>query len=170
MMKSRQGMIQVDGIDLLPLKRFRILIPNYYVSECGKVWSAKVKKWKSVFKNWRGKKGEGKPKCYDFSVTTPAQPFRDRGMKYKKKSTTRDTAEFRIKIHHAVKTVWHPFEDYSHEIGISKEIWNETHPIIQGILHDTMLIDHKDDDVSNNHLSNLQYSTPLKNSNFRKLW
>ena len=45
-MKSRQGMIQVDGIDLLPLKRFRILIPNYYVSQCGKVWSAKVKKWK----------------------------------------------------------------------------------------------------------------------------
>tara|TARA_B100000965_G_scaffold315852_1_gene276129 strand:+ start:261 stop:785 length:525 start_codon:yes stop_codon:yes gene_type:complete len=162
--------IFIDGIELKPLHRFGIEIPDYYVSKCGKIWSSKTNKWKAVFENWRQKKGVGKPKCYDFSVTTPAQPFRDLGMKYTKKSTTKDTAEFRVKLHQAVKTVWHPLKDYSHEIGISKEEWNQAPKPFRQLAYDTVLIDHKDDDVKNNHLDNLQYSTPLKNSNYRKLW
>ena len=164
------SLILVEGIQLLPLKRFGLTIPDYYVSKCGMVWSSKTNKWKAVFKNWRQKKGIGKPKCYDFSVTTLAKPFRDLGMKYKKKSTTRDTTEFRVKIHQAVKTVWHPLENYSHEIGITKEQWDSAPQPFKQLAYDTVLIDHIDDDVSNNHLSNLQYSTPLRNSNFRKLW
>ena len=164
------SLILVEGIQLLPLKRFGLTIPDYYVSKCGMVWSSKTNKWKAVFENWRQKKGIGKPKCYDFSVTTLAKPFRDLGMKYTKKSTTRDTAEFRVKIHQAVKTVWHPLENYSHEIGITKEQWDSAPQPFKQLAYDTVLIDHIDDDVSNNHLSNLQYSTPLRNSNFRKLW
>ena len=33
-----------------------------------------------------------------------------------------------------------------------------------------MMIDHIDDDITNNHLNNLQYSTPFKNSNVIKEW
>ena len=102
-------------------------------------------------------------------MTTPGKPFWDAGMKYKSKRST-NVVEFRMKLHIAVKTAWNPLEDYTHEIGITKEIWDSTHPIIQNYMYETMLIDHIDDDITNNHLSNLQYSTPLKNSNYRKLW
>ena len=159
----------IDGIELRPVSKFRIEIVDYYVSKCGKIWSEKTKKWKKPFRNWRGKTGEGKPKCYDFSMTTPGKPFWDAGMKYKSKRST-NVVEFRMKLHIAVKTAWNPLEDYTHEIGITKEIWDSTHPMIQNYMYETMLIDHIDDDITNNHLSNLQYSTPLKNSNYRKLW
>ena len=161
--------IFVEGIELKPIERFDIQIPDYYVSKCGKIWSSKTNKWKKTFENWRGKKGEGKPKCIDFSITTPAKPFRDLGMQYSKKGG-RETVEFRLKLHYVVKTVWHPLKDYSHEIGISKEEWNELPHSAKQFIYECILVDHIDDDISNNHLDNLQYSTPLRNSNYRKKW
>jgi len=69
-----------------------------------------------------------------------------------------------------VKTVWHPLKDYSHEIGMSKKEWNELPHSAKQIMHECILVDHIDDDISNNNLDNLQYSTPLRNSNYRKKW
>jgi len=161
--------IFVEGIELKPLQRFGILIPHYYVSKCGKIWSSKSNKWKKTFPNWRNKRGEGKPKCMDFSITTSAKPFRDLGMQYSKKGG-RETVEFRLKVHLLVKTVWHPLKDYSHEIGITKEDWNKAPKPFKQLAYDTVLVDHIDDNVFNNHLDNLQYSNPLSNSNWRKKW
>ena len=64
-------------------------------------------------------------------------------------------------MHQAVKEAWEPYEDYLDTLSREELII---------LARESMLIDHKDDDISNNHLDNLEYSTPLKNSNYRKLW
>ena len=161
--------IVIDGIECKPLHRFNVEIPGYFVSKCGKIWSSKSNKWKKTFVNWRNKRGEGKPKCLDFSVTTPSKPFRELGMEYSSKGG-RETAEFRLKLHFAVKTVWHPLKDYSHELNISKEQWDAADSCWKALAYSCICIDHIDDDIFNNNLDNLQYSNPLLNSNYRKKW
>ena len=151
----------IDGIEFRPIKKYGITIPHYFVSKCGKVWSDKQKKYLSIYENWRQKKGVGKPKCYEFSMTTEGKPFWDAGHQHKPKRKGSTVIEFRHKLHQAVKEAWEPYEDYLNTL-------NREELIV--LAKESMLIDHKDDDVSNNNLNNLQYSTPLKNSNHRKLW
>ena len=43
--------IFVEGIELKPIERFDIQIPDYFVSRCGKIWSSKTNKWKKTFEN-----------------------------------------------------------------------------------------------------------------------
>ena len=76
--------------------------------------------------------------------------------------------QFSLTIHKAVKEAYHPFDDYTHEVGISKEDWEKTPESVKLLVEECIYIDHKDDDPTNNHLDNLQYSTPKQNNCFRK--
>ena len=155
-------MIEIDGIKFKPIRKHNNIIPNYYVSKCGKIWNDKSKKYITPYKNYRNNKTvDKKPKCMDFSMTTEGQPYWEQGYKYKPKKNSKHLIEFRMKLHLAVKDSWQPYRDYLNTL--TKEELIE-------LAQENMLIDHKDDDPMNNHLSNLQYSTPLKNSNYRKLW
>ena len=40
--------------------------------------------------------------------------------------------------------------------------------ISKGVIRETAIIDHIDDDTMNNHVDNLQWSTPVKNQKHRK--
>ena len=152
----------IDGIEFRPIRKYRITIPDYFVSKCGKVWSDKQQKYLSVYPNYRGKKSDGyPPKCYEFSMTTEGKPFWDSGHKHKPKRKGSNVIEFRHKLHQAVKEAWEPYEDYVNTLSREELI---------ELALESMLIDHKDDDVSNNHLDNLQYSTPLQNASHRKAW
>ena len=73
-----------------------------------------------------------------------------------------------ITVHKAVKSAFHPFDDYTHEVGISKEEWEKTPESVKLLVEECIYIDHKDDDPTNNNLDNLQYSTPKQNNYFRK--
>ena len=66
-----------------------------------------------------------------------------------------------MKLHIAVKDSWHPWSDYLKTLSIEE---------CRSMLEEMMMIDHIDDDITNNHLNNLQYSTPFKNSNVIKEW
>ena len=155
-------MINIDGIDFQPIRKHNNIIPNYYVSKCGKVWNDKSKKYITPYKNYRNNKiVDKKPKCMSFSMTTDGQPYWDQGYKYKPKKNSNHLIEFRMKLHIAVIDAWSPYKDYLETL--TKEQLLE-------LAMENMLVDHIDDDITNNHFDNLQYSTPLKNSNFRKLW
>ena len=155
-------MINIDGIDFQPIRKHNKIIPNYYVSKCGKVWNNKSKKYITPYKNYRNNKiVDKKPKCMSFSMTTDGQPYWDQGYKYKPKKNSKHLVEFRMKLHIAVIDAWNPYKD--HLESLSKEQLVE-------LAMENMLIDHIDDDITNNHFDNLQYSTPLKNSNYRKVW
>ena len=67
----------------------------------------------------------------------------------------------RIKLHIAVKTAWEPYRNYLNLLS-REELIN--------LAEENMLIDHDNDDPLNNDLSNLVYSTSLKNSDIRKKW
>ena len=155
-------MITIDNIDFQPIRKHNNIIPNYYVSKCGKVWNSKSQKFITPYKNYRNNKiVDKKPKCMSFSMTTQGKPYWDMGLKYKPKKNALDLVEFRMKLHIAVIDAWKPYRDYLDTL---------TREELIDLAQENMLVDHIDDDITNNHYDNLQYSTPLKNSNFRKLW
>ena len=154
--------IMIDGVKFAPVKKHGILIPGYYVSKCAKVWNDITKKYIVSYKNYRNNKlVDKKPKCMSFSMTTEGKPFWDLGYKYKEKKGAKGKVEFRMKLHIAVKDSWHPWSDYLKTLSIEE---------CRSMLEEMMMIDHIDDDITNNHLNNLQYSTPFKNSNVIKEW
>ena len=155
-------MITIDNIDFQPVRKHNNIIPNYYVSKCGKVWNSKSQKFITPYKNYRNNKiVDKKPKCMSFSMTTQGKPYWDMGLKYKPKKNASDLVEFRMKLHIAVIDAWKPYRDYLDTL---------TREELIELAQENMLVDHIDDDITNNNYDNLQYSTPLKNSNFRKLW
>tara|TARA_B100000927_G_C16183945_1_gene356527 strand:- start:53 stop:520 length:468 start_codon:yes stop_codon:yes gene_type:complete len=155
-------MITIDNIDFQPIRKHNNIIPNYYISKCGKVWNSKSQKYITPYLNYRNNKiVDKKPKCMSFSMTTQGKPYWDMGLKYKPKKNAPDLVEFRMKLHIAVIDAWKPYRDYLDTL---------TREELIELAQENMLVDHIDDDITNNHYDNLQYSTPLKNSNFRKLW
>ena len=155
-------MITIDNIDFQPIRKHNNIIPNYYISKCGKVWNSKSQKYITPYLNYRNNKiVDKKPKCMSFSMTTQGKPYWDMGLKYKPKKNAPDLVEFRMKLHIAVIDAWKPYRDYLDTL---------TREELIELAQENMLVDHIDDDITNNHFDNLQYSTPLKNSNFRKLW
>ena len=147
----------IDGIEFRPVRKHSTEVPNYFVSQCAKVYNTKREKYVKPYKVWRGKK-EGSPKCMEFSVITDQNLFKNCDYKSKRNN---GRIELKIKLHHAVKDAWEPYEDYLHTLSREELI---------SLAKESVLIDHIDDDPLNNVFENLQYSTPLKNSNHRKKW
>ena len=155
-------MITINGIDYMPIRKHTVIVPDYYVSKCGKVWNDKTKKYITPYKNYRNNKVvDKKPKCMSFSMTADGQPWWDKGCKYKEKKGAKGKVEFRMKLHLAVIDAWTPYEEFLNSLTKSELIAMQL---------ESVMVDHIDDDISNNHFDNLQYSTPIKNSNFIKEW
>ena len=152
-------MITIDNIDFKPVIRHGRVIPNYYVSQCGKVWNTKTKRYIKPYIQRRSKLEP--QKCKEFSMTTEGQPYWDRGEMYKPKKHSNHLIEFRMKLHHAVINAWNPWYDYVNTLTREQLIKHA---------QECMCVDHKDDDPLNNDFDNLQYSTPMQNSNWRKKW
>ena len=157
-------MITINGIDYMPIRKHTIIVPNYYVSKCGKVWNDKTKKHIIAYQNYRNNKVvDKKPKCMSFSMTADGQPWWDKGYKYKPKKlkNSKHLVEFRMKLHLAVIDSWTPYEEFLNSLTRSELI----------AMHlESITVDHIDNDISNNHFDNLQYSTHIQNSDIIKEW
>ena len=154
--------ITIDGIDFQPVRKHQIIIPNYYVSKCGKVYNTKRERYVKPYDAYRGKKSDGyPPKCKEFSVITEGQPFWDKGHKYNPKKGKGTRIEFKIKLHQAVLDGWSHYEIFLNTLSKEELI---------SLSLENMMIDHINDNPLDNRCENLQYSTPLKNSNHRKKW
>ncbi len=150
-------MMIIDGIEFRPVRKHYRVIPDYYVSQCAKVWNSKRGRYVKPYKVWRGKKG-GPPKCMEFSVMTDESLFADCGYTSKKNN---GRIELKIKLHLAVKDAWDPYEDYLDTLSREELI---------ELAKRTMMVDHDNDNPLDNSLENLYYSDPWSNSNHRKKW
>ena len=149
----------IDGIEFRPVRKHYRVIPDYYVSKCAKVWNSKRERYVKPYASYRTKKSDGAPpKCMEFSMMVDETVFDDCKYVSKRKD---GRLELKIKLHHAVKDAWDPWDN--HVKKMSREE-------LEAYALESMLIDHMDDDPLNNVFENLQYSTPLKNSNHRKKW
>ena len=152
------NIIIIDDIEFAPVPKHSIIIPDLFVSRCSKVWNNKTNRFIKPTKDYQRDKSV---KCLAVNILTEGKPFWDAGHKYKEKKNAKGFIELRIKLHIAVKTAWEPYRNYLNLLS-REELIN--------LAEENMLIDHDNDDPLNNDLSNLVYSTSLKNSDIRKKW
>ena len=57
-----------------------------------------------------------------------------------------------------------PLDDYSHEIGISKEDWDNTPESSKSFIKRQVYVNHKDHNRSNNHIDNLEWISARDNA------
>ena len=152
------NIIIIDNIQFAPLPKYGIIIPHFFVSKCAKVWNDRTKRYLKPTKDYQGDKSV---KCLAVNILTEGKPFWDAGHKYKEKKNAKGFIELRIKLHIAVKTAWEPYRDYLNKLS-REELIN--------LAEENMLIDHDNDDPLDNDLSNLVYSTSVRNSDIRKKW
>ena len=70
-----------------------------------------------------------------------------------------------VDLHRAVMETWRPIDEYP---PIPTEDWDKCPESAKQWIRDTAIVDHKDDDPSNNHVSNLQWVIPKDNNPYRK--
>ena len=176
-------MINIFGEEeFRPIKKFGIEVPNYFISKDGRVLSTKTSKWKILNPTYdiieqgykiprlvglRVNRKENPELFEEYNYNTSQQNLRnDPNSKYYKR-LTRDPNKttIQIKYHRAVMEVWKPIDDYP---PIPKEDWDRCPESAKQFMRDTAIIDHKDDNPRNNHISNLQWATPKENEFNRK--
>ena len=171
-----------EGISVEPQIHKNRALPDYYISKCGKILSFKqtkatgIPKWHKVNKKQQidhKERGSNpryvRPKCTNLSIPIGFFPEYDftrctsnKGVKSKNHS------KVPVRAHRAVKETYEPLDEYTHELGISKEEWARTPESVKQIVRECAYVDHVDGDTSNNDLSNLKWKTPLGNSHHRK--
>tara|TARA_B100001057_G_scaffold427047_1_gene451553 strand:- start:83 stop:706 length:624 start_codon:yes stop_codon:yes gene_type:complete len=75
-----------------------------------------------------------------------------------------DRVRVTIKRHRAVMDCFKPLDDYSHEIGISKEEWDNTPESSKNFIKRQVYVNHKDHNRSNNHIDNLEWIDVVNNA------
>ena len=147
-----------------PVVRFGKVLPDYYTSKDGRVWSEKTNKfmtsWEQYYKKYSGEK---KLSLMRVSFTIPDDLYEDH--KHRKTSTSINVCKIDISAHRIVAETWMPIDEYP---PIPKEDWNKCPESAKQFMRDTAIIDHKDNNPRNNHVSNLQWVTPKENEFNRK--
>ena len=147
-----------------PVVRFGKVLPDYYTSKDGRVWSKKRNKfitsWEQYYKKYSGEK---KLSLMRVSFTIPDDLYEDH--KHRKTSTSINVCKVDISSHRVVAETWMPIDEYP---PIPKEDWNKCPESAKQFMRDTAIIDHKDNNPRNNHVSNLQWVTPKENEFNRK--
>lgn len=148
------------------ITKFGIVIPGYFVNIRGDFYSTKTNKILKPSATWSRDLDGSRKKLKNLQHALAVDPklFED----YDYYNMTPNTSLVRVKVHKAVKTAFEPLDEHIDELGISHEEWAVTPESVKHIIRLNAIIDHKDDDPSNNHVSNLKWSTHIENSVYRK--
>ena len=176
--------IFVDNIEFKPLMHKQRHIPDYYISECGKILSNKQTKIKGVPKIMDYKRKQvvdhpnrlsGNKKTYykrpmavNLSVDVSKELFSDYSYVMSTNGAGQVStkhAKINVRYHRAVLESWKPIDNFP---PIPKQDWDITPDSAKQFIRDSAYVDHIDGDTSNNHLSNLRWVTPIQNSHYRK--
>ncbi|QJT70160.1 hypothetical protein SynMITS9220M01_147 [Synechococcus phage SynMITS9220M01] len=170
-------MINIFGEEeFKPIVRYCKEIPEYLVSKDAKVFSEKTNKFRSPSSVWRysasGEKTLVKLKV-DFDI--PSGYYSD--YSFRKRRETDSNELISIALHRVVMETWRPIDEYPPE-QLEEEWFEVITPDMVGQprippntrqwVRDTALVDHKDDDPSNNHVDNLRWVIPKDNEPNRK--
>lgn len=145
--------------ELKDLVRFRKVIPGYYISKDGTKIIGKRGKSISTWIN-----SHGYPTC---SITIHKNFYSDYEYQTRNDgSENHSTISLKIPLHRAVIETWKPIDDNPPKQ--LADTWNDVPEVWRQWVRDTALVDHIDDDRTNNHVDNLRWETPKNNEPNRK--
>ena len=98
-----------------------------------------------------------------FAFTIPDNLYEDH--KHRKTSTSRNVCKIDVSAHRVVAETWMPIDEYP---PVPKEVWDKSDESMKQCIRDMAIVDHKDNNPRNNHVSNLQWVTPKENEFNRK--
>ena len=151
-------------IDIFGEEEFKLLvrynkeIPGYFVSKDGRVYSSKSNKFLYVTKR---REFNGRLKECKIDVVVPKDLFTD----YTHRRTGTVTPRMTISLHRAVIETYKSIDDNP---PIPKEDWDMCPESAKQWIRDTAIVDHIDDDPTNNHVDNLRWVVPKDNQSHRK--
>ena len=165
-----------------PIKKYGIEVPYYFISKDGRVLSTKTSKWKILNPTYETiKEGYKVPHIAGLRVNRRKNPelfeeynyntsqqnlTNDPNSKYYKRLTKDpDKTTIQVKYHRAVMEAWKPIDDYP---PIPKEDWDGCPESAKQFIRDAAVIDHIDSNTRNNHVDNLEWTTPKDNNAARK--
>lgn len=151
-----------DETKFKPVVRYGRQIPGYYVSKDGQVFSTKTQRI-IKYGTTRSKRTD-RIECLKFTANVPKDFFED--YSYRQRREGENTATISLTAHRTVMEVWKPIDENPPEQ--LKETWDQVPEEWRQWARETALIDHIDNDPTNNHVDNLRWVTPKENNVFRK--
>jgi len=164
------------------ITKYGVEVPNYFVSKDGRILSTRRNKHRilnpkyekitdgykvprTVTLRFNIKDSPELFEDYEYAQTQqkltadPDSPY------YKRLTKDPNLSQISLYCHRAVMEAWKPIDEYP---PIPKEDWDKCPESAKEFIRETAIIDHKDDDTRNNHVDNLEWSTPKDNSKYRK--
>ena len=165
MIKEATEMSNIFGeSEFKPLIRYQTEIPHNFISEDGRVFNSKNNKLRSPHKVWNHRStGDRRLKSLCVTITIPGGLFPDYSFRRRHKNNKNEMLN--VDLHRAVMETWRPIDEYP---PIPTEDWDKCPESANQWIRDTAIVDHKDDDPSNNHVNNLQWVIPKDNNPYRK--
>jgi hypothetical protein len=139
---------------------------KWLVSRCGKVWTLHHNRLLSGAKVFNFRKGGKYLSAMNLTIRTPIGFWGDGSGNHCGLVNKEDR---KIRFHKVVMDTWAPLYDNPPE-GIVWEEWEIVRdlPTVYNYISKTVVIDHINDDPTNNHLDNLRRTTSWDNNSARK--
>ena len=160
--------IDVKYIEMKPAICYGKVYDKWLVSKCGKIWSGSRNRLITGCKNYQYSKEGKRLREISLSLATPSGFWED-GSGYLRYDRPGTGIERKIRFHKVVIDTWAPLYD-NPPVGILWEEWEIARdlPSVYNHISKTIVIDHIDDDPTNNHLDNLRRVTQWDNNHTRK--
>ena len=144
----------IDGEQFKPLIYRNQIVPGYFVSNTGKAYSKKRNKFLSLRKKYSYSKAGKRIAALCFDVAIPINFYDDYSYR-NKGSKTRESVT--ISMHKAVLDAWLPInENLPDDMPQSlKDAWAHLTDDAKEYIEGGLIIDHKDNNPENNHISNI---------------
>lgn len=139
----------------VPLKRFGKVIPDYMISDQGRVRKVSTNEILKPYTTGQPDKGWA---ALCVGITIPRTDFFGEEYNYSSRKIT-------VRIHKLVMESFRPIDEYP---PIPKSDWEAAPESARQFIRESVLVDHINNDPLDNRLENLRWISALQNSGVRK--